>query len=77
MSSFLPRWPIFVAVCGVLAYGIGNVINARMNKEDGSNSKWTKTVDVRKLGNLPSSPELQNKIAQMTQTFPTPRLQIG
>jgi hypothetical protein len=66
---------IFVAVCGVLCYGIGKVINARMNKEDGPNSKWTKTVDVRQLGNLPSSPELQDKIAEITQTFPTPRVQ--
>jgi len=30
---------------------------------------------VRQLGNLPSSPELQNKIAALTQQFPTPRLQ--
>jgi hypothetical protein len=66
---------VFVGVCGVLCYGIGKVINARMNKEDGPNSKWTKTVDVRELGNLPSSPELQNKIAEITKTFPTPRVQ--
>ena len=66
---------IFVAVCGVLCYGIGKVINARMNKEDGPNSKWTQTVDVRQLGNMPSSPELQNKMAEITQTFPTPRVQ--
>ncbi len=59
----------------MLCYGIGKVINARMNKEDGPNSKWTKTVDVRQLGNLPSSPELQNKVAELTQNFPTPRLQ--
>ena len=65
---------MFVAVIGVLCYGIGKVFNARMNKEDGPNSKWTKTVDVRQLGNLPSSPELQNKMAELTQTFPTPRL---
>ena len=30
---------------------------------------------MRQLGNLPSSPELQNKVAELTQTFPTPRLQ--
>jgi hypothetical protein len=59
----------------VLCYGIGKVINARMNKEDGPNSKWTKTVDVRQLGNLPSNPELQNKMAEITQSFPTPRVQ--
>lgn len=66
---------VFVVVGGVLCYGIGKVINARMNKEDGPNSKWTKTVDVRQLGNFPSSPELQNKMAEITQTFPTPRVQ--
>jgi len=66
---------IFVAVGGVLCYGIGKVINARMNKEDGPNSKWTKTVDVRQLGNFPSSPELQNQVGELTQTFPTPRVQ--
>ena len=47
---FLPHWPIFAAVTGLLCYGIGKVINARMNKEDGPNSKWTKTVDIRQLG---------------------------
>ncbi len=72
---FLTALAIFVAVSGVLAYGIGKVINARMNKEDGPNSKWTKTADVRELGNLPSSPELQNKVAEITKSFPTPRLQ--
>ena len=46
-----------------------------MNKEDGPNSKWTTAVDVRELGNLPNSPDMQHKMAEMTQTFPTPRLQ--
>jgi hypothetical protein len=72
---FLTSLAIFVAVSGVLTYGIGKLINARMNKEDGPNSKWTKTADVRELGNLPSNPELQNKIAAITKTFPTPRVQ--
>ncbi|MGD1106392.1 MAG: hypothetical protein ABR865_05065 [Terracidiphilus sp.] len=72
---FLTALAIFVAVTGFLCYGIGKVINAHMNKEDGPNSKWTKTVDVRQLGNMPSSPELQNKMAEITQTFPTPRVQ--
>ena len=62
---FLTALGIFVAVTGVLCYGIGKVINARMNQEDGPNSKWTKTVDVRQLGNLPSSPEMQNKVARV------------
>jgi hypothetical protein len=72
---FLTALAIFVVVTAVLSYGIGKVINAHMAKEDGPNSKWTRTADVRQLGNLPSSPELQNKIAALTQQFPTPRLQ--
>jgi hypothetical protein len=72
---FITSLAIFVAVVGMLCYGIGAWFNARMNREDGPNSKWTKTADVRQLGNLPSSPELQNKVAELTQNFPTPRLQ--
>jgi hypothetical protein len=71
---FLTALGIFVAVTGVLCYGIGKVINAEMNKEDGPNNHWTKTVDVRQLGNMPNNPELQNKVAALTQEFPTPRL---
>jgi len=74
IAVFLVSLLIFVGVIGMLCYGIGGWFNARMNREDGPNSKWTKTVDVRQLGNLPSSPELQNKMAEITQTFPTPRL---
>jgi hypothetical protein len=76
---FLTALAIFAAVAGLLCYGVGKVINAQLNKEDlkkyGPTSKWTKTVDVRQLGNMPSSPELQNKVAELTQSFPTPRLQ--
>jgi hypothetical protein len=72
---FLTSLLIFVGVAGVLTYGIGKLINARLTKEDGPNNKWTKTADVRELGNLPSSPELQNKIAEITRSFPTPRVQ--
>jgi hypothetical protein len=32
-------------------------------------------VDVRGLGNLADNPEIQNKMAALTQQFPTPRLQ--
>jgi hypothetical protein len=71
---FITALAIFAAVTGLLCYGIGKVINAHLNKEDGPNSKWTKTVDIRQLGNMPSSPEMQNKVAEMTQSFPTPRL---
>src|ERR1700746_2477770 len=72
---FLTALAIFVAVTGILCYGIGKVINAELNKEDGRKTKWTKTVDVRQLGNLPNSPALQTKMAELTQQFPTPRVQ--
>lgn len=73
---FITALSIFVVVTGVLSYGIGKVINARMDKEDGPTSKWSKTVDVRQLGNLPTNPELQNKVAELTQQFPAPRVQV-
>jgi hypothetical protein len=72
---FLIALGTFVAVTGILCYGIGKVFNAHMNHEDGPNTKWTKTVDIRQLGNLPNNPEMQNKIAELTQQFPTPRVQ--
>jgi hypothetical protein len=75
IAVFLTALAIFVAVTGLLCYGIGKVFNAHMNKEDGPNTKWTKTADVRQLGNLPSNPELQNKVAELTKSFPTPRVQ--
>ena len=73
--GFLVAMSIFAVVTGVLAYGIGKFLNAHMAKEDGPKNKWATTVDVRPLGNMPSSPELQKKMAGMTQQFPTPRLQ--
>jgi hypothetical protein len=73
---FLTALAIFVAVTGVLCYGIGKIINAGMDKEDGPNSKWTKTADIRQLGNLPNNPAMQNKVAQLAEQFPTPRLQL-
>ena len=39
---FLTSLAIFVAVCGVVTYGMGKLINARMDKEDGPTTKWTK-----------------------------------
>ena len=73
---FLTALAVFVAVTGVLCYGIGMVLNAELNKEDGPNSKWTKTVEIRQLGNLPANPEMQRKVAELAQSFPTPRVQL-
>jgi hypothetical protein len=73
---FLVALGILVAVTGILCYGIGKVINARMNREDGPTSRWAKTVNIRQLGDFPNSPEMQNKVAELTQQFPTPRVQL-
>jgi len=72
---FLVALGIFVVVVAVFCYGMGKVLNAHMNKEDGPTNKWTRTVDIRQLGNLPSNPDMQNKVAELTQNFPTPRVQ--
>jgi len=77
---FIVSLAIFVVCAAVLSYGIGYAIFGHLAKEDtsdyGPRSKWTKTVDVRTLGDLASNPQLQNKIAQTTEQFPQPRLQI-
>ncbi|HTW60734.1 MAG TPA: hypothetical protein VMD55_02940 [Terracidiphilus sp.] len=73
---FLVAMGIFVVVTAVTCYGIGKLLNAHMNREDGPNNRWTKTVDIRQLGDMPSNPEIQNKMAQITESFPTPRVQL-
>jgi len=73
---FLVALGVFVAVTALLCYGIGAVINAHLDKEDGPTSKWSKTVNIRQLGNMPSAPAEQNKVAELTETFPTPRVQV-
>ncbi|HUD14695.1 MAG TPA: hypothetical protein VMQ56_13670 [Terracidiphilus sp.] len=73
---FLTALAIFVAVTGVLCYGIGKIINAHMDRQDGPNTKWTTTAEIRQLGNLVNNPAMQNKVAQLTQQFPSPRLQL-
>jgi hypothetical protein len=73
---FLVSLGVFVAVTGVLCYGIGKLINAHMDKQDGPNNKWTKTADIRQLGNLANNPAMQNKVQQLADQFPTPRLQL-
>ena len=72
---FLTALAIFVAVTGVLCIGIGKVINSQLAKADGPVTKWNHPVDVRKLGNLASSPELQQQFAELAHHFPSPRLQ--
>jgi hypothetical protein len=72
---FLTALAILVVVSSVLCWGIGKVINTVLNNEDGPNTKWAKTADVRQLGDLANNPAMQSKVAQLTQQFPRPRLQ--
>jgi hypothetical protein len=72
---FLTSLAIFVAVTGLLCVWIGKGINYLIAKEDGPTTKWNHPVDVRKLGNLASSPEIQAQFAQLANRFPSPRLQ--
>lgn len=80
---FLVSLFIFVGVCGALTWGMGKMINAWMNRDDartnqdlGLTTKWTPKQNIRDLGNLPNSPDMQKKVAELTQNFPTPRVQL-
>lgn len=72
---FMASLATFVVVVAIVCYGMGKMMNARMNREDGPTNKWTKTVDIRQLGDLPSNPAMQNKVAELTKSFPLPRVQ--
>jgi len=69
---------IFFVFCFVL----GKVINGALKKEDGPANKWSQMTDFSgatayggKRQDLASDPEIEQKqLQQITQTFPTPRL---
>jgi len=64
-----------VAVVAIVAWGLGKAMNAHMASVDPKLNKWSKTVDVRELGNMPSSTDLQNKMGELTRNFPSPSVQ--
>lgn len=72
---FLVALSIFVVATGALVFFVGKILNANMKKDDGEPTRWAQTVPVRDLGNLPTSPELQHRFGELTQQYPTPRLQ--
>lgn len=73
---FMASMAVFVVVTAVLCYGIGAMINSHMNKQDGPTSHWAKTANIRELGNMPSAAAEQDKVAQLMQSFPAPRLLV-
>ena len=73
---FLVAMFVFVVVTAVLCYGVGAMINAHMNKQDGPPNHWAKTENIRELGNMPSAAAMQDKVAQLMESFPAPRLLV-
>ena len=75
---FLFGLAFLVVVTAGLCYFIGAAINSHLDTEYGPDTKWSASTDksVRQLGNLPTNPALQQKVAELTNTFPTPRVQL-
>jgi hypothetical protein len=68
-----------VGVFFVFCFGMGKVINNGIIKRDGAPDKWnaTSAAEAGKLKNMESNPAgEQIELHQLTQSFPTPRLQI-
>jgi len=74
---FLVGLFLSLGVFFVLCFGLGKVINYGLAKYDGPANKWNAT-NVPQQGKLEmqSNPaEQQQKLQQLTQRFPTPRLE--
>lgn len=74
---FLIALFISVGVFFVFCFGMGKVINNALAKRDGPPNQWNQAnLPAGKLRNMESSPAMQQQqLKQLTQTFPTPRLQ--
>ncbi len=78
VAIFLLALAVSSAVIFIVSYGIGKVINTAIAKQDGPLNKWNaaNTAEITQK-NMASDAELvQEQLHQMTQNFPTPRLQI-
>ena len=75
---FLVGLFISVGVFFIFCFGMGKVINNALIKRDGPPDKWNAptAAEARKLKNMESNPAgEQIQLQQLTQKFPTPRLQ--
>jgi hypothetical protein len=78
VAVFLIGLFISVGVFFVFCFGMGKVINNALVKRDGPPNKWNAptAVETGKLKNMESNPAgEQIQLQQLTQKFPTPRLQ--
>jgi hypothetical protein len=74
---FLVALFVSVGVFFVFCFGMGKVINNALEKRDGPPNQWNQAnLPAGKLRNMESNPAMQQQqLKQLTQTFPTPRLQ--
>jgi len=78
IAVFLIGLFISVGVFFVFCFGMGKVINNALIKRDGPPNKWNASSAAQsgKLENMQSNPAGEQKqLEQLTQSFPTPRLQ--
>jgi len=78
VAVFLASLMVFIIVFFVFCFGMGKVINNQLVKRDGPANKWNTlqqgSGQVPK--NMASNPALeQQQLQQMTERFPTPRLE--
>jgi len=73
---FLVGLFISVGVFFVFCFGMGKVINNALIKRDGPPDKWHAAQKPEEFENMQSNPAGEQKqLQQLTQSFPTPRLQ--
>jgi hypothetical protein len=78
IAVFLAALMAFNVVFFVFCYGLGKVINNQLIKRDGPPNKWNQVAQQPGAvpANMASNPALeQQQLQQLTQRFPTPRLQ--
>lgn len=74
---FLVGLFISVGVFFVFCFGMGKVINNALIKRDGPPDKWHAAQKPEEFQNMQSNPAGEQKqLQQLTQSFPTPRLQV-
>lgn len=75
---FVVSLGVFLAVFFIFCWGMGKVINNALEKRDGEAGKWQQEAQAGGIKGhiLTPNPVIQQRqLAQLTQRFPTPRLQ--
>lgn len=76
---FIVSLAVFVGVFFVFCFGMGKVINSGIERHDGPQNQWNQIASATpngKIQNMTSNPAMeQQQLQELTQRFPTPRLQ--